>query len=99
MKTQEDGIGNVGSFSIDENGDYKIKKGHSQTGNNGFIFKNSDNYYNKNDVTLPVYVPEYQEGYYTREDFEKLCGDRAEEIFEDVDWQCPETLLSEREDI
>ena len=57
-----------------------------------------------------IYIPEY--GYdengvpdldsvYTKGDFISLCDndiDRAEYLFESVDWQYPESLLNEMED-
>jgi hypothetical protein len=97
---KEDGIFDVGVCIKKENGTYKIRKGHSQTGNGGYIFKSTTNY-QKPDKTLPVYVPEHAENpdeeYFTREDFEKLGGENADMIFEDVDWQYPETRALELE--
>ena len=85
----------------------KLYKREVQGYNNGFIFKSFENYKNGKEI---CYIPENASGDYdfkefldesygyTRKDFEKLCKDtkiEPEYLFELVDWQQPETLLSE----
>ena len=47
---------------------------------------------------LICYIPEMSDTKYTREDFVRLCGgneELAREIFLEVDWQHPESLIEE----
>lgn len=48
----------------------------------------------------PCYVPELDDAVYTRNDFMALCNGQeeiAEELFYEVDWQSPTTLISDWE--
>lgn len=60
----------------------------------GWIFKDEEAYINDKDK--PCYVPELSDEIYTGNDFLRLCKgqeDFADELFEEVDWQCPESLM------
>ena len=84
----------------------KLYKREVQGYNKGFIFKSFENYQSGKEI---CYIPENTSDYdfkeyldesygYTRKDFENLCkGTKIdpEYLFELVDWQQPETLLSE----
>ena len=62
----------------------------------GFVYKNSKAFYDKTDEVC--YVPELRDEEYTYEDFMDIAkGDFniAKYIFDRVDWQSPETLLSD----
>ena len=64
----------------------------------GYIFKDEDAFRNSQDA--PCYVPEYGEEAYTRKNLIDLCGGSekvAEELFDSLFWQFPETLLDEWE--
>ena len=57
------------------------------------IFKDEDAY--KNHKDKPCYVPELSDSVYTGNDFLEMCNcqeDLADELFEGVDWQHPESL-------
>ena len=59
----------------------------------GFIYKNPDNFRKKYGV---CYIPELSNTPYTYQDFLSLCGGNAgmaEYVFEQVDWQHPESLI------
>jgi hypothetical protein len=63
----------------------------------GWIFKDGEAYENHKDK--PCYVSEYSDGAYTKRDFINLCGGNkefADECFEIVDWQMPETWIDEQ---
>lgn len=82
---------NIGTcFAHD--GKYEIEKSCS---GQGVIFKSWDAYENGN---APCYVPELSDKVYTRKDFLELCNGQpeiADEVFNAVDWQHPETYLDE----
>lgn len=63
----------------------------------GDVFKSRDAYKNRPDA--PCHVPELTDTVYTAEDFLRLCKGQktfADQLFEEVDWQHPETLLEEQ---
>ena len=69
--------------------------------NFGFIYKNEDNFISGEGV---CYIPELHDDLYTRDDLARLCdeyGFKGHEsaLFDSLDWQSPETLLSEWQDI
>lgn len=62
----------------------------------GYIYKDIDAF--KNNINEVCYVPELNNYEYKYEDFLNIAeGDKkiATEIFETVDWQCPETVLAD----
>ena len=63
----------------------------------GLIFKDEEAFLH--DPGRVCYVPELSDSVYTRNDFLALCNgqvERAEECFEAVDWQHPETWVDEQ---
>lgn len=80
--------------SIKENdGEYTIDRGFYRQ---GWVFKDEDAYRNRK--SEPCYVPELSDTVYTGEDFLRISHDQqefADELFEGVDWQHPETLLED----
>lgn len=63
----------------------------------GLIFKDEDAF--KNSPNEPCYVPELSDTVYTRNDFLRMCNGQeeiAEQVFDAVDWQHPETYLDEQ---
>lgn len=62
----------------------------------GMIFKDEEAYKEHSDRVC--YVPELSDSTYTREDFLNLCDgnvEMADELFDNCDWQHPETLLED----
>ena len=61
----------------------------------GFVFKDEEAY--ETDKTKVCYVPELSDEAYTGKDFLDIAGeqDLADELFDQVDWQHPETLFDE----
>lgn len=62
----------------------------------GMIFKDEEAY--KNHPDRVCYVPELSDSTYTREDFLNLCDgnvEMADELFDNCDWQHPESLLED----
>ncbi len=86
----------IGKCALNEDG--KIVELEKEYYRQGWIFK--DEYAFHHEPKKPCYVPEEEEeGFYTREDFLVLCngqGDIAEMIFDEVDWQHPETYFDEQ---
>lgn len=67
----------------------------------GAVFKSWDAYHNR--PADPCYVPELSDTVYTAQSFLELCNDQqefADELFDGVDWQHPESLMEDwlRED-
>lgn len=61
----------------------------------GYVYKNWKAYQSGKGI---CYVPELSDTTYDRNDFVQLCNgqyDIAQEVFESVDWQHPETYLDE----
>lgn len=82
----------VGSIEM-RDGEWIIKREYHEQ---GFIFKDEDAYINQKDK--PCYVPELDDAVYIGNDFLELCNgqqDLADELFEFVNWQHPETLKDE----
>lgn len=64
----------------------------------GWVFKDWEAFQNRSDD--PCYVPELDDAVYTRNDFMALCNGQeeiAEELFYEVDWQSPSTLMNDWE--
>lgn len=62
----------------------------------GYVFKDEDAYRNRKNE--PCYAPETSDAVYTGQDFLDMCHgqqDFADELFEEVDWQHPETLMQD----
>ena len=86
----------IGKRALNEDGEIvELEKEYYRQ---GWIFK--DEYAFHHEPKKPCYVPEEEEeGFYTREDFLVLCNgqeDIAEMIFDEVDWQHPETYFDEQ---
>lgn len=82
----------VGSIE-DDGEDYVI---HREFYGQGMIFKDEDAYRNHKDQ--PCYAPETSDAVYTGNDFLEMCNcqeEFADELFEEVDWQHPETLMED----
>ena len=65
----------------------------------GWIYKDWEAFHNRPD--MPCYVPELFDVVYTRNDLIALCNGQeeiAEELFYQLDWQSPSTLMDEWED-
>lgn len=81
----------IGELAIDEDGEISdLVRGYFRQ---GMVFKDEDAYLHHKDK--PCYVPELSDSIYTGEDFLGICNgqqDFADELFEEVDWQHPETL-------
>lgn len=77
--------------SIEDTGDEYII--HREFYGQGMIFKDEEAYRTNKDK--PCYAPELSDSVYTGNDFLELCNcqeDLADELFEEVDWQHPESL-------
>ena len=64
----------------------------------GWVFKDWEAFRNHPDA--PCYVPELTDAVYTRNDLMALCNGQeelAEELFDQLDWQSPSTLMDEWE--
>lgn len=89
----------VGSyFPPDSNGDGEkiVREFYGQ----GMIFKNDEAFYDTENPERACYIPELSDSIYTRKSFFDMCNnqsDIAEELYQSVDWQHPETLLDEWE--
>lgn len=62
----------------------------------GLIFKDEEAYRCRPDAVC--YVPELSDATYTAKDFLELCNGQqefADELFDEVDWQHPESLLED----
>ena len=83
----------IGSCEIREGEEPRIEKAFW---GQGYMFKSSEAYHNR--PQAPCYVPELSDSVYTAEDFLHICNDQkefADELFEEVDWQHPETLMED----
>lgn len=77
----------------EKDGEYIINREYYRQ---GMVFKDEDAYRNRKNE--PCYVPELSDSVYTGKDFLKMCKGQqefADELFEDVDWQHPETLMED----
>ena len=78
------------------NSDGEIIRLEKQFYGQGTIFKSWDAY--KNRPSDPCYVPELSDTVYTAESFLQIRNDQkdfADELFNSVDWQHPETLMED----
>lgn len=82
----------IGECEADENGDIvKLEQ--------GYIYKNPNAYHN--DKAAVCYVPELSDLLYTGQDFLDICNgqlDIADQVFDSVDWQHPESYLDEQDE-
>lgn len=65
----------------------------------GMIYKNWEAYYDTAYPDQVCYIPELSDSLYTRQDFLDICNGQpeiADRIFEEVDWQSPETCLEDQ---
>lgn len=84
----------VGSIE-EKDGEYSISREYYRQ---GMIFKDEDAYRNRKDE--PCYVPELSDSVYTGNDILNICNGQqelADELFEELDWQHPETIMDEWE--
>ena len=84
----------VGSC-VYKDGKWKIDR---QWYGQGMVFKSWEAYHERPDD--PCYVPEGTDSVYSAADFLQMCNGQkefADELFEGVDWQHPETLLEDWE--
>lgn len=82
----------VGSIE-EKGGEYSISREYYRQ---GMIFKDEDAYRNRKDE--PCYVPELSDSVYTGNDILNICNGQqefADELFEGLDWQHPETLIED----
>lgn len=86
----------IGSLTYDQEGNVvKVDREYFQQ---GYIFKDDDAFENRPDDVC--YVPELSDTLYTKRDFVNIAygnEDLAKDLFETVDWQSPESLLTEWE--
>lgn len=64
----------------------------------GMVFKSGEAFYDTEHPDRICYVPELSDSTYSRDDFLEMCNDQlefAEELFDGVDWQHPETLVQD----
>lgn len=84
----------IGSYSPERGNEPEIiDRGYYRQ---GWIFKDEDAFQNRPDDVC--YIPELSDEKYTRNDILKiLAGDEelAETMFEELDWQHPESLLED----
>lgn len=86
----------IGICKIDEDGN--IVELQREFFSQGWVFKDWEAFGNRPDA--PCYVPELDDTVYTRNDFMALCNSQeeiAEELFYEVDWQSPSTLMNDWE--
>lgn len=80
----------------DGNGEKIVREFYGQ----GMIFKNDEAFYDIENPERACYIPELSDSVYTRKSFLDMCNNQpeiAEELYQSVDWQHPETLLEEWE--
>lgn len=71
----------------------------------GFCYKKEDFDWDKGDIDTVIYIPELAfenipleiDDIYTKGDFINLANEKAERLFNEVDWQSPSTLYDEWE--
>lgn len=66
----------------------------------GMIFKSDEAFYDTENPERICYIPELSDTRYTRNSFLLICNGQpeiAEELYNSVDWQHPETLMDEWE--
>lgn len=87
----------VGKYTPpDENGEGEVieREFYGQ----GVIFKSDEAFYDTEHPDRVCYIPELSDAKYTRNSILKLCKgqtDIAEEVYEAVDWQHPESLIED----
>lgn len=87
----------VGSYTP-PNGDGNGGKIAREFYRQGVIFKNDEAFYDTEHPDRVCYIPELSDSTYTRTSFLEICNNQtelAEELYEAVDWQHPETLLED----
>ncbi|MDO4305952.1 MAG: hypothetical protein Q4C77_03895 [Eubacteriales bacterium] len=83
----------IGNIEKDRNGKYIISRDYFRQ---GMVFKDENAYRNRRNE--PCYVPELSDSVYCGQDFLNMCHGQqefADELFEEVDWQHPETLMQD----
>ena len=86
----------IGICKVDKDGN--IVELQREFFSQGWVFKDWEAFHNHSDE--PCYVPELDDAVYTRNDFMALCNDQekiAEELFYEVGWQSPSTLMNDWE--
>ena len=84
----------IGSYTPEtEEHEAVIERGPTEQ---GYVFKDEEAYYESSDDKV-CYVPELSDEVYTKQSFLDIAGeqDLADELFDEVDWQYPETLFEE----
>ena len=84
----------IGICKIDQDGN--IAELQREFFRQGWIFKDWEAF--KNHSEAPCYIPELSDKVYTANDFLYLCNGQkelAEQLFDGVDWQHPESLVEE----
>ena len=82
----------IGACKVDEDGN--LVELEREFSSQGWIFKDWGAF--RNEMDAPCYVPELDDTVYTKQDFLELCNGQeeiAEELFGQLDWQSPSTLL------
>lgn len=83
----------IGTLTYDEEGNLEIDR---ELWGQGEIYRSEEAYFLKPDEIC--YIPELSNTVYKKQDFLDMCNGNvqiANMLFEQVDWQHPETLLSE----
>lgn len=73
---------------------------HREWYRQGLVVKNDEAFYNEEFQDIVCYIPELSDEKYTRKDLIAMCDnqfDIAMKLYEQLDWQSPETLLDEWE--
>lgn len=86
----------IGICKLDEDGN--IAELQREFFGQGWVYKDWEAFQSHPD--LPCYVPELDDVVYTGNDFRAVCNGQeeiAEELFEEVDWQNPSTLMNDWE--
>ena len=89
----------IGSY-IPPNEDGNGEKIEREFYGQGMIFKNDEAFYDEEHPDRVCYIPELSDSKYTRNSFLTICNNQpelAEELYQSVDWQHPETLMDEWE--
>ena len=86
----------IGVCEVDQDGNIiELQRGFFRQ---GWVFKDWEAF--RNHLDAPCYVPELHDVVYTRNDLIALCNGQeeiAEELFDQLDWQSPSTLMDEWE--
>lgn len=86
-------LGDCGMVKVNEEGEV-VEIGKEWL-SQGYVYKNSAAFYSREGI---CYIPELTDNAYTYYDFLEVAegdSEKAEILFENVDWQSPESLFSE----